>query len=96
MTRRVVLDALYDYIAGQATPITAERYTTAIADYCQSLSSFPERAPARSDLRAGLRVTHYRGRTIIAYQFDAATDPVVVHGIYYGGQDYATDLQDES
>lgn len=85
------LDALYDYIAQEATPVTAERYTTAIADYCQSLATFPERGRARDDIRQGLRITHYRRRTIIAYQLDAATDRVVIHGIYYGGQDFEAD-----
>ncbi len=63
----------------------------AIADYCQSLATFPERGPARDDIRQGLRITHYRRRTIIAYQLDAATDRVVIHGIYYGGQDFEAD-----
>ena len=73
-------------------PVTAERYTAAIADYCQSLSTFPERAPARDDIRPGLRISHYRGRTIIAYQLDATTDRVIIHGIYYGGQNFEADL----
>ncbi|MFT3800592.1 MAG: type II toxin-antitoxin system RelE/ParE family toxin [Burkholderiaceae bacterium] len=60
-----LLADLYDYIAVEATPVTAERYTTAIVDYCLKLAAFPDRAPARDDIRPGLRATRYRGRTII-------------------------------
>ncbi|WP_269767555.1 hypothetical protein [Burkholderia ubonensis] len=37
--------------------------------FCEQLVRFPARGVPRDDLLAGLRVTHYRGRTMIAYRF---------------------------
>ena len=54
----VQLEALYHYIAAQASPSTAERYTSAVVDACESLGLFPKRGVAREDIRLGLRVTH--------------------------------------
>lgn len=48
---------------------------------------------ARDDVRAGLRITHFKKRTIIAY--DVEGTQVSILGIFYGGQDYETLLQDE-
>ena len=45
-------------------------------------------------MRPGLRITHYRKRTVIAFEVDA--DKVSVIGVFYGGQDYETLLQDDS
>lgn len=42
----------------------------------------------REDIRPGLRVTHHKGRTLIAYAVDEDTRTVSVLGIFYGGQDY--------
>ncbi|HMN79237.1 MAG TPA: type II toxin-antitoxin system RelE/ParE family toxin [Burkholderiaceae bacterium] len=86
------LTALYAYIAAEATPVTAERYVTAIIDYCESLATFPERAPARDDIRPGLRVTHYKGRAIVPYFVDEPANVVWILGIYYGGQDFEAAL----
>lgn len=87
------LSALYDYVANAATPVTAERYTTAIIEHCEALSAFPTRAPARDDIRPGLRVTHHRGRTVIAYSVDDDAKVVWILGVYYGGQDFASFLR---
>jgi plasmid stabilization system protein ParE len=43
-------------------------------------------------VRPGLRITHYKKRTIITFTVDA--DTVSIIGIFYGGQDYAANLQD--
>lgn len=87
------LAALYDYIAAEATPVTAERYITAIINHCETLARFPERAPARDDIRPGLRITHYKSRAIIAYTVDDDAKVVWILGIYYGGRDYADELK---
>ena len=42
----------------------------------------------REDIRPGLRVTHHKGRTLIAYAVDEDTRTVLILGIFYGGQDY--------
>ncbi len=85
--------ALYRYIAAAASPGIAERYVNAIVSYCETLDTFPLRGARRDDIRPGLRITNYKGRTVIAF----AVDPVQVSiiGVFYGGQDYATALQDD-
>ena len=89
------LTELYFYIATQASPAAAERYTDAIVSYCESLSAFPHRGARRDDIRPGLRITNYKGRTVIAFEADDAALRVSILGVFYGGQDYATALQSE-
>lgn len=55
---------------------------------CEGLALFPLRGVPREDIRPGLRVTHHKGRTLIAYAVDEGTRTVSVLGIFYGGQDY--------
>ena len=85
---------LYRYIATAASQDIAANYTEAIVSYCESLRIFPHRGIKRDDVRPGLRITHYRKRTVIAFEVDA--DKVSVIGVFYGGQDYETLLQDDS
>ena len=85
---------LYHYIAHAASPDIAARYAEAIVAYCESLQTFPHRGTKRDDVRPGLRITHYRKRTVIA--FDVAAEQVSIIGIFYGGQDYESLLHDES
>ena len=87
------LAALYNYIAGVASPEVAARYTDAIVTYCEGLHTFPLRGTCRDDIRPGLRITHYKKRTVIAFDVDA--ELVSIIGVFYGGQDYETDLQAE-
>lgn len=65
----------------------AERYTSAVVETCERLALFPLRGAPRDDIRPGLRVTHHRGRTLIAYAVDAVARLVSVIGVFYGGQD---------
>jgi toxin ParE1/3/4 len=55
---------------------------------CEGLALFPLRGVPRDDIRPGLRLTHHKGRTLIAYAVDEGTRTVSVVGIFYGGQDY--------
>ena len=84
------LEALYAYIADAASPLVAQRYTDAIVIYCETLQTFPLRGARRDDIRPGLRITNYKGRTVIA--FEVSDDRVATIGIFYGGQDYETAL----
>jgi toxin ParE1/3/4 len=101
MTFRVVfspeaedqLADLYHYIAESASPGIAERYVNAIISYCETLEIFPLRGAQRDDIRPGLRITNYKGRTVIAFAVDA--QQVSIIGVFYGGQDYETALQDD-
>lgn len=85
------LASLYRYIAAAASPVIAARYTGAIVDYCESLQDFPHRGTMRNDVRPGLRITHYKKRAVIAFDVDAGQ--VSILGVFYGGQDYETLLQ---
>ena len=87
------LAALYRYIAVAASPETAERYTNVIITYCEELHTFPLRGACRDDIRPGLRITHYKKRAVIAFVVDA--ELVSIIGVFYGGQDYESDLQSD-
>ena len=88
------LAELYRYIAAAASPDVAARYTEAIVTYCESLRTFPLRGTMRDDVRPGLRITHYKKRTVIA--FDVEADQVSIMGVFYGGQDYEALLQNDA
>jgi plasmid stabilization system protein ParE len=88
------LAALYGYTAAAASPDIAARYTEAIVNYCESLCAFPLRGTMRDDVRTGLRITNYKKRAVIAFDVDA--EQVSIIGVFYGGQDYETILQDDS
>lgn len=85
---------LYQYIAVEASPDIAARYTEAIVSYCEGLCIFPHRGNMRDDVRVGLRVTNYKKRAVIAFDIDA--ELVSIIGIFYGGQDYESLLSDDS
>ena len=87
------LAGLYRHIAVAASPEVAARYTGAIVDYCESLATFPHRGVRRDDIRPGLRITHYRRRTVIA--FDVDRGQVSIIGVFHGSQDYESHLQDD-
>jgi plasmid stabilization system protein ParE len=87
------LAALYDYIANAASADIAARYTEAIVSYCESLCTFPHRGTMRDDIRPSLRMTNYKKRAVIAFAVDA--EQVSILGIFYGGQDYETILQND-
>ena len=82
------LEALYVYIAEHSSPLTAQGYTTAIVATCEALALSPYRGVARDDVRLGLRITHHKGRTVVAYAVDEASQLVSIVGVFYGGQDY--------
>jgi toxin ParE1/3/4 len=84
---------LYRYIAAGESPEVAARYTDSIVTFCESLQTLPHRGIQRDDIRPGLRITNYRKRVAIAFDVDA--DQVSILGVFYGGQDYETALQEE-
>jgi plasmid stabilization system protein ParE len=80
------LSNLYQYIAGVASPAIAARYTGSLVDHCESLAMFPQQGTKRDDIRPGLRLTHFKGRVVIAFAIEA--EQVSIIGIFYGGQNY--------
>jgi plasmid stabilization system protein ParE len=89
------LHELYDYIADRSSAHTALRYTTAIVDYCSAMKNFPHRGASRDDIRQGLRVTHYKGKAVIAFAVDDAAMTGIIVGVFYGGRNYAAILSGE-
>jgi toxin ParE1/3/4 len=84
---------LHRYISEASSPAIGEIYTTAIAEYCQGLTTFPHRGATRDDVRPGLRVIGFRRRVTIAFTVDG--DAVKILGVFYGGQDYESALRDD-
>ncbi len=60
--------------------------------YCENMMHFPHCGTMRDDVRSGLRIPHYKKRTVIA--FDVDSDQVSIIAVFYGGQDYETILKD--
>lgn len=85
------LTALYRYLAKEASPTVAQRFTDAIVVHCEELQTFPLRGNLRDDIRPGLRITNFRKRTVIAFHVEA--NQVAILGIFYGGQDFESALQ---
>ena len=81
------LDRVEAYIETKSgSEVIAERHTQAIRRYCESLSIAPQRGTRRDDLSPGLRITHYRGSTLLAFYIQG--DVVWFVGVFFGGQDY--------
>lgn len=85
--------ALYKYIAAQASPAIAERFTNAIVERCEHLDEAPLIGVPRDDIRRGLRTMFFRRRVVIAYA--VAAKVVTLLAIFYGGQDYETLLRED-
>ncbi|EHO7892863.1 type II toxin-antitoxin system RelE/ParE family toxin [Escherichia coli] len=81
---------LLRYITEKAGSVIADNYANALLDYLEGFSTFPHRGNKRDDIRQGMRVTHFRHRTIIAFAVDG--NKVFIAGIYHGGQSYEADF----
>lgn len=88
------LAALYVHISKAASPNVAANYTDAIVHTCEGLQNFPQRGTPRDDVRPGLRTTHHKKRTVIAYAIQ--TDRVIILGVFYGGQDFEQILDSDT
>lgn len=81
------LEELFLFIAERRSPAVANRYPSAVVETCKGLALFPLRGVSREDIRLGLRVTHHKERTVIAYAVDEDSRTVSILGVLYGGQD---------
>jgi toxin ParE1/3/4 len=84
------LTALYEYIAEAASPDIAYDFTEAIVAHCEKIGGNAEIGIRRDDIRPNLRITHFRGRTIIA--FSIMEEHVTIIGVFYGGRNYEATL----
>ncbi|QWA11468.1 type II toxin-antitoxin system RelE/ParE family toxin [Sodalis ligni] len=89
------LIALYDYIADAASAGVAQSYTDGVVSYCESLAQFPYRGNRRDELLPGLRITHYRKRTIIAIVVNDEAQEVNITGFWHGGRQYESAFEVE-
>jgi len=79
------LDELFARIAADSGAARADAYVDRIVARCMSLATFPARGTPRDDLRPGLRIVGFERRVTIAFAMMGGE--VVVHGVFYGGQD---------
>ena len=79
------------HCGGGGIAFGCQRYTDAIINYCETLKTSRLRGTRRDDIRLGLRITNYKGRAIIA--FVVSDTRVSIIGVFYGGQDYETELK---
>ena len=78
------LRELKAYISRKSYPSRAEAYVGRILDYCEGLSTFPERGTKRDDILRDLRVVGVEKNTSIA--FVVMEDRVLIEGVFYGGR----------
>jgi plasmid stabilization system protein ParE len=90
------LDDLDRWIADSASPDVAQRFITAVFDHIESIADFPQAGRPREDVRAGVRTTTFRKRTLVAYEVaDSGTEVVVnILGVFHGGPDWETALRE--
>lgn len=88
------LSSLYDYIAAVASASIAAQYTEAVISHCEALQTFPQIGTMRNDVRPGLRITHHKRRTVIAFTVDLEAEQVSILGVFHGGQNFETLLSD--
>lgn len=86
------LAAIETYIAKRAGPEIAVRFVVGILRTCNSLETFPHRGRTRDDIRSGLRITGFRRRVTVAFTVDDPALVVTIVGVFYGGQDWETQL----
>ena len=85
------LDDLYRVISEKSGPARADKFVSSIVDYCLAFDMFPERGARRDDLWPGMRVVGFKRVASIAFRVKG--DRVIIQGIYYGGQDFESDLK---
>ena len=77
------------YIAQDLSSIeTAARYINGIYDFCESLAFFPNRSVKRDDLASNLRITNFKGSSVIAYRIDEENKTVYILRVFNSRQNY--------
>ena len=87
------LSNIFEYVCKRGGETVAAKFVSSIIDYCDGFETFPERGILRYDLREGLRIIGYRRRVTIAFAIDSFQ--IIILGIYYGGQDFESDVSVE-
>jgi toxin ParE1/3/4 len=87
------LDALYEYLAREASLDIATRYIDAVLARITGLTDFSHRGTSRGDIRPGLRTIPFRRRLTIAYAVTPREVRIV--GIARAGQDLRELLRED-
>ncbi len=85
------IDALFCYIAEEASYEVADRYLARIERLCLSLETFPQRGTAVAGDVAGLRTMGFERRVTILFR--VGEDRVEILRILYGGRDLVKELK---
>lgn len=91
------LNELDDWITKAVSAAIARRFVSAVLDHIDGILVFPLAGRARDDVRAGMRVTTYKKRTLVAYEVDESSGELVVNilGIFDGRQNWETAFGEE-
>ena len=91
------LSEIDDRIARVAPADIARRFVSAVLDHIDSILIFPVAGRARDDVRAGMRTTVFRERTLVAYATDESSGDLVVNvlGVFHAGADWAAVLAED-
>lgn len=82
--------ALYDWIAGMASPEIAMAYLQRLEAFCLRLNFGSERGQQRNDIRPGLRTVGFERRLTIAFSVSPAD--VTILRIFGRGRDWEAEL----
>jgi plasmid stabilization system protein ParE len=80
------LDAIYDWIAENAGPKTAERYTDRLRAFGLRLTHYPMRAEVRDYILPGVRLIGFEKSVTLAFIVDDAREEVRILRLLYRGQ----------
>jgi toxin ParE1/3/4 len=84
------IEDLHSYISQSTSADVADGYVGRIVRYCERFEVFPLRGTGRDDIMPGLRTVGFERRVTIA--FIVTPEAVLIEGVFYGGQDFATKL----
>jgi len=80
------------YLAGAADPNRASSFVRDLTNEAKSLKIFPYRGQSKDHIYPGLHIIGYKRRATIAYLIDDTDKTVSIAGIFYGGQDWESEL----
>lgn len=82
------LNEINDWITRSASADVARRFLTAVREHIESLATFPMAGRAHGDIRAGLRTTTFKKRTVIAYLVGEDPDGhvIAILGVFHGAR----------
>lgn len=87
------LYGIYTYIADKVDEQIAAGFVDRIRVFCDKLDGFPSRGTRIDDVLHGGRVVSYRKRTQIIFRVLEDEALVEISGIFYGGQDWESQLE---